>query len=93
MFEDDGITFDYEKNRRASTRFEMNDNGSECELVIGERCGEFNGMTDKRTYSAKVRLTASPKTVTVDGNAVEFSYSDGFVSFEIGTGKNVKIVY
>lgn len=93
MFEDDGITFDYEKNRRASTRFEMNDNGSECELVIGERCGEFNGMTEKRTYSAKVRLTASPKTVTVDGNAVEFSYSDGFVSFEIGTGKNVKIVY
>ena len=93
MYEDDGVTFDYEQGERAATHFEMIDNGTGCTITIGERIGTFKGMTENRTYSANVRLTAAPASVKVDGTDTAFTYADNFAKFEIGTGKVVEIVY
>ncbi|MGN1095016.1 MAG: DUF5110 domain-containing protein [Eubacteriales bacterium] len=87
------MTFDYEKGARASTHFDMTDDGRICRLVIGEREGSFKGMTENRTYSAKVHLFRKPQSVKVDGNDTEFTFENNSVDFDIGTGKNVEIVY
>lgn len=93
MYEDDGVTFDYEQGERAATLFTMDDNGTGCTITIGERVGSFKGMTENRTYSANVRLAAAPASVKVDGADVAFTYADNFAKFEIGAGKIVEIVY
>ncbi len=93
LYEDDGMTFDYEQGERASTHFEMIDDGTSCTLTIGERIGSFKGMTANRTYTAKVRLESEPKAVTVDGMAAAFTYADKTAQFEIGLGKTVVITY
>ena len=93
LYEDDGVTFDYEQGERVSTYFKMEDDGTCCKLSIGERKGYFKNMAETRTYSAKVRLENPPASVTVDGKITNFTYDDGFASFEIGTGKFVEIIY
>ena len=93
LYEDDGVTFDYEQGERAATRFEMVDNDDRCTITIGDRIGSFKGMTEHRTYSANVRLSKAPATVKVDGADVAFTYADNFAKFEIGEGKVVDIVY
>jgi alpha-glucosidase (family GH31 glycosyl hydrolase) len=93
MYEDDGVTFDYEQGERVATHFEMADNGAGCTITIADRVGSFKGMTENRTYSANVRLNAAPASVKVDGADVAFTYADNFAKFEIGAGKVVEIVY
>lgn len=93
LYEDDGVTFDYEKGERASTRFEMDETRSGCTIKIGNREGYFKGMAEGRTYSAKVRLHSAPSSVKVDGAKTYFDYADGFATFEIGKGKLVEIEY
>lgn len=93
LFEDDGVTFDYEKGERASTRIEMVDTREGCTITINNREGYFNGMASDRTYTANVRLHNAPKAVKVDGRSVGFDYENGFAKFEIGKGKLVEIEY
>ena len=93
LYEDDGVTFDYEAGARASTKFTMEENGKGFTLAVGARSGRFNGMTNNRTYTAKVRLEKAPVSVTVDGEEKTFSYDGKFASFEIGSGKAVDVVY
>ena len=93
LYEDDGVTFDYEKGERASTHFEMLGTRDGCKLTIGNREGYFNGMTNERTYTANVRLADEPCSVKIDGKKVGFDYVDGFAKFEIGKGKVVEIEY
>jgi alpha-glucosidase (family GH31 glycosyl hydrolase) len=93
MYEDDGVTFDYEKGERATTHFIMEEKENSCIITIGERQGSFKGMAENRTYSAKVRLAQKPKKIKVDGVKVKFSYDKQFAAFEIGKGKKVEIIY
>ena len=93
LYEDDGVTFDYEKGERASTKFTMVEEGEGCKITIGGREGAFKGMTDARTYTANVKLGKAPASVKVDEKSVGVVYEDGFAKFQIGTGKNVEIVY
>jgi hypothetical protein len=71
----------------------MAENGKGFILAIGAREGAFNGITENRTYTAKVRLDKAPLSVTVDGEEKVFSYADGFATFEIGKGKAVEVAY
>jgi alpha-glucosidase (family GH31 glycosyl hydrolase) len=93
LYEDDGVTFDYEGGARAATKFTMAENEKGFTLAIGAREGAFNGMTENRTYTAKVRLDKAPLSVTVDGEEKVFSYADGFATFEIGKGRAVEVAY
>jgi alpha-glucosidase (family GH31 glycosyl hydrolase) len=93
LYEDDGITFNYENGERAYTKFTMVDDGKGFALTIGERVGAFNGMTESRTYTAKVRLDKAPASVKVDGVQTAVDYENGFASFEIGNGKKVEVIY
>ncbi len=93
LYEDDGVSLDYEKGKRAYTKFNMSQSGNEVTLGIAERVGDFAGKAACRTYSAKVRSDKKPLFVKVDGNDVAYGFADGFVTFEIGTGKEVKIAY
>jgi hypothetical protein len=93
LYEDDGVTFDYEKGERAATQFMMEEDEKGCKIQIGDRVGAFKGMAENRTYSAKVRLAAKPLKIKVDGAKVKFTYDDQVASFEIGKGKEVEIIY
>ncbi len=93
LYEDDGVTFDYEKGARAVTKFTMAENRDGCTVTIGEREGSFGGMTNARTYTANVKLDRAPAAVKVDGKSVGCVYENGFAKFQIGTGKNIEIVY
>ena len=93
LYEDDGVTFDYQSGERASTKFTMCEEGEGCKITIGEREGTFKGMTEARTYTANVKLEKAPASVKVDGRPAGFVYEDGFAKFNIGTGKDVEIVY
>ena len=93
LYEDDGVTFDYEKGERAATQFMMEEDEKGCKIHIGERVGSFKGMAENRTYSVKVRLEAKPLKIKVDGIKVKFTYDKQFASFEIGEGKDVEIIY
>ncbi len=93
LYEDDGLTFDYEKGERAVTKFTMNEGRDGCTITVGEREGEFATMAKVRTYTANVKLDRAPAYVKVDGKSVGCVYENGFAKFQIGTGKNVEIVY
>lgn len=93
LYEDDGVTFDYEGGARTETKFTMVDDGKGFTLTVGARNGAFNGMTENRTYTAKVRLEKAPLSVKVDGEEKSFSYDGTFATFEIGKGKAVEVAY
>ena len=71
----------------------MVDDGKGFTLTVGARNGAFHGMTENRTYTAKVRLEKAPVSVKVDGEETSFDYADGFATFEIGKGKVAEVVY
>ena len=62
-------------------------------LTIGKREGSFDGMAAERSYGVKAYAVSAPKAVFVDGKAVDFTYADGFVSFEAGTASEVTIEF
>jgi hypothetical protein len=64
-----------------------------CNIGIGDREGEFKGMTDERVYSVRVFASAKPQSVTVGETAVDFTFDGQFVSFDMGAEKEATIVF
>ena len=49
LYEDDGLTYGYERGERSEITFFWTD--SERELIIGERDGEYPGMLESRRFN------------------------------------------
>ncbi len=82
LYEDDGITFDYEKGLFSSIGFSWNESGQE--LTIGSRRGHFPGMVHKRIFRIVLvkrnkalpldAATQADKTMEYDGNELNVRF-------------------
>ena len=93
LYEDDGRTQAYLRGERAKTEFTLRMICGKAILTIGKREGSFDGMCAERSYGVKAYAVSAPKAVFVDGKALDFTYADGFVSFEAGTASEVTIEF
>lgn len=91
FYEDDGISLDYESGKRTVTRISMEKKNGECEIVIGERKGEFAGI-GKRTYTIRLFAEKKPDKITVAGNPVNFTYEGRYAAFEMGSETEAHVV-
>jgi alpha-glucosidase (family GH31 glycosyl hydrolase) len=93
LFEDDGITLDYENGRRTATHAVCSCSDKTYIIMIGDREGGFDGMTDERTYSVRLYAPHSPKSVFVGGKRAQFTRDGNYIVFDMGkeTEANVNI--
>ncbi len=67
LSEDDGVSYDYEKNHVAVTHFLLEENGNGLTLTIPVREGGFEEMPDERHYRVVFRGVAKPGSVWANG--------------------------
>ena len=72
LYEDDGLTYAYEKGAYATIPLHWDDAGRV--LTIGERQGSYPGMLDKRTFTVVIVDPAHPRGFTADASGKELSY-------------------
>ncbi|NCB07053.1 MAG: DUF5110 domain-containing protein [Bacteroidia bacterium] len=90
LWEDDGISFGYEKGEFAKTRFECSDSGKNTELEIFPCEGSYSGMYQSRTFELEIYLPSKPGQVLVNGNADgNWEYNQGKVTLSV-LQKNVR---
>ena len=84
LYEDDGVTFDYEQGKIAKTVFDCRQSGGRTELVVNPAEGDYNGMYPARVYEVEMRLASRPGSVTVDGVKTDaWSYGDGLLKVAV----------
>ena len=66
LWEDDGMTYDYEEGKFAKTRFESADSEKETEFTIFAAGGTYNGMYQSRTYELEITIPKKPARVLVN---------------------------
>jgi len=77
LWEDDGITYDYEKGIIAKTTFECVDTNKETEFTIFPCEGSYNGIFKSRTYELEIGSSSKPVQVLVNGSSVnDWKYDD-----------------
>ena len=90
LWEDDGVSLQFENGKRASTLFVCDTDGDEVKVTVGRRKGEFEGMGE-RAYVLRVACEYRPLGVTVDGEPIAFEYAKGFASFGCPQGSTCVI--
>jgi alpha-glucosidase (family GH31 glycosyl hydrolase) len=67
LYEDDGLTLDYEKARyaRTSIKYTQLKNGTSV-VEIGPAIGEYTGQVEKRGYSLHIPCSAEPQSIRVN---------------------------
>jgi alpha-glucosidase (family GH31 glycosyl hydrolase) len=68
LYEDDGISVDYERHRYALTpmRYERGTDGVH-RIVIGPTTGAFDGQVQQRSYDVRIHGIAKPARISVEG--------------------------
>ncbi len=66
LYEDDGISFDHEKGKSATTRITAKKEGDVHTVAIGKTAGSFEGMVTGRTWKLTMHLNAPPAEVRVN---------------------------
>lgn len=67
LFEDDGVTYDYERGRCATTPLEYREYLDRCEMRIGPTKGSYTGQPAERDYSLVLRHIPVAKSVQLNG--------------------------
>ncbi len=73
LYEDDGVDPDYAHNF-ATTEITSSRHGNIHKIVIGGRKGSYRNMPSDRNFRLKLLSSACPKSVNVNGKAVEWSF-------------------
>jgi alpha-glucosidase (family GH31 glycosyl hydrolase) len=69
LYEDDGISFDYDKGRSAVTAIDHStDAGRQQHLTIAPTRGTFSGQVSQRTFELRIFSETRPASVSVDGH-------------------------
>lgn len=97
LFEDDGISFDYEKGSTASTKFTCDQNEGQIDFVICRTTGSYIGMPSNRVYELELAIKENPHSVLINGQVSNtWSYNRTNVIkllvAENATGKDIRIV-
>jgi alpha-glucosidase len=74
VYEDDDTTNDYSKGKFAVTKINTEINGSNTSITISPRRGEYNGMSNARTYELRLLRTFPAKSINVNG--VDYPFSE-----------------
>jgi alpha-glucosidase (family GH31 glycosyl hydrolase) len=76
LYEDDGLSLDYQRGAVATTRFTCARYENEIEINIGARQGAYEGMPQERMYEVHV-YGQSPVSLSIDGKEpAEFASGD-----------------
>jgi len=67
LYEDDGISLDYQRGRDALTPMTYRTSGGRHRLVIGPTTGAFAGQSETRRYALRVHTTHRPESIVVNG--------------------------
>lgn len=69
LYEDDGLSYHYEKGEYATTRISSRENAEEgrVRIEISQRQGQYEGMPMRRSYLLKVHAKNAPRQVRLDG--------------------------
>ncbi|MGH8171092.1 MAG: TIM-barrel domain-containing protein, partial [Steroidobacteraceae bacterium] len=67
LYEDDGISLDYQRGRYALTPMRYRTSGAAHRLVIGPTTGSFAGQREARAYELRLHAARRPGPVSVDG--------------------------
>lgn len=69
LYEDDGLSYHYEKGEHGITRITSQENAEngKVRIAISQRQGQYEGMPMRRSYLLKVHAKSLPKQVCVDG--------------------------
>jgi alpha-glucosidase (family GH31 glycosyl hydrolase) len=68
LYEDDGVSLDYERGAYASTPMTYRTSGGSHRLVIGATTGSFTGQQQTRAYAVRIHCASRPPSVRVDGS-------------------------
>jgi len=71
LYEDDGVTFDYEKKKIAHTTFDCNDTDKEIEFTLLPCQGSYSGMPNSRLYQLEIYIPYKPSQVIINGTRIE----------------------
>lgn len=74
LYEDDGLSADYKKGRRAETALSYERIGSTHKIVCAGAKGSFAGLPKQRAYAVEMRGVEAPRKVLVDGVKTAFDY-------------------
>ncbi len=88
LYEDDGISFDYEKRAVAKTRFECIREKGKTEFCIDPCEGEYRGISPERTYLINIHLDKKPETVLINGQQTDNWQIDNLGIFKITISKH-----
>jgi Glycosyl hydrolases family 31/Domain of unknown function (DUF5110)/Beta-galactosidase jelly roll domain len=67
LYEDDGISLDFERGRYAVTPMRYATAGAEHRLVIGPTRGAFRGQAPARRYALRIHTARRPASIAVNG--------------------------
>lgn len=74
LYEDDGITLDYEKGASATTRLQYTEKGSRHSVVVFPAQGTYKGQVSHRAYRVELTAFGHIDAVKVNGRKVRTSY-------------------
>lgn len=80
LYEDDGVSFDYEKGASISTRISTKKSGAINTVEIGKSIGTYNGMVSNRTWNVTMHLTSKPTSVKMNDvllSESQYIYDEG----------------
>ncbi len=80
-YDDDGQSFGYEKGEIASRKISCEEKGGKVRINVAATEGSFDGIPDKLDVKFEVRSDKEPASVTVNGQSVEWTWSDSIVRF------------
>ncbi len=67
LYEDDGVTYDYERGMFALTALSCETKGTRTDVTIGAAKGRYRGMRRRRGWVVEVLARAAPARVELDG--------------------------
>ncbi|MDE2050392.1 MAG: DUF5110 domain-containing protein, partial [Gammaproteobacteria bacterium] len=67
LYEDDGISLDYERGRYALTPMSYHTSAAGHRLVVGPTSGSYAGQEEKRAYGVRIHTASRPASISVDG--------------------------
>lgn len=84
LYEDDGVSLDYERGRYATRQLSMNQDGDALTVGIGRRQGSYDGMSEHVLFTLKVRARKQPAVVSASVGQVEWVYDEGLLHVDLG---------
>lgn len=83
LYEDDGISLDYNDNKKALTKLSYERKKNTHTLIIHPTIGAYEGQLNERSYQIELGAIKQIKSVTVDGKKVKAIFNDEKKVYEI----------